>query len=73
MSRYTLTVVDTTGIQEYIFGTNNLQQNVGASYLVECATWKWAVETLPTNHNVRDPDGESPFADQAIEDGALQA
>lgn len=76
MSRYTLTIVDTTGIQDYIFGTNNLQQNVGASYLVECATRKWVVEALRGSsnvHNVIDLDSETPFTDQAIEDGMLQA
>lgn len=73
MSQYTLTVVDTTGIQDYIFGTNQLRQNVGASYLVECATRKWAVEALPEPHNVTDLDSEVPFTEQTIEDGQLAA
>ena len=73
MSRYTLTVVDTTSIQEYIFGTNNLRQNVGASYLVDCATREWAAEALPTPNNVVDLDSEVPFTDLAIEDGVLKA
>jgi Cas10/Cmr2, second palm domain len=73
MSRYTLTIVDTTGIQDYIFGTNNLQQNVGASYLVECATRQWVVDALPDNRNVKDLDSGSPFMDQVIEDGGLRA
>jgi hypothetical protein len=73
MSQYTLTVVDTSGIQNYIFGTNQLQQNVGASYLVGCATCAWVVEALPSPHNVIDLDSEKPFTDQAIEDGNLEA
>jgi len=73
MTRYTLTVVDTTGIQDYIFGTNNLRQNVGASYLIDCATRQWAVEALPNPHNVLDLDGDPSFTDQAIEDGELKA
>ncbi len=42
MAKYTLTVVDTTGIQPYLFGTNSLRQNAGASYLVRLrhqGTW----------------------------------
>lgn len=77
MSQYTLTIVDTTGIQEYIFGANNLAQNVGASYLVECSTQQWVIDALDAllaNHNVRDLDSESPFKeDEVIEDDALQA
>lgn len=73
MSQYTLTVVDTAGIQDYIFGTNQLRQNVGASYLVDCATRKWVVEALPSPHNVKDLDGKEPFTEQAIEAGQLAA
>lgn len=74
MKRYTLTVVDTVGIQDYIFGTNNLRQNVGASYLVDCATRKWVVDALPPRHNVLDPDRfECPFKDEKIEDKNLDA
>ncbi|MFN3334855.1 MAG: hypothetical protein ACK47M_20335, partial [Caldilinea sp.] len=41
-----LTVVDTTGIQEYIFGSNKLQHSIGASYLVHWATNGAVYETL---------------------------
>lgn len=37
-SSMTLTIVDTTGIQDYIFGSNSLRHNVGASWLVHWAT-----------------------------------
>jgi hypothetical protein len=38
----TLLIVDTTGIQPYIFGSNRLPENIGASFLVKQATTKWA-------------------------------
>src|SRR5579883_966103 len=37
-----LVVVDTMQIQPYIFGSNRLRENVGASYLVGAATGDWA-------------------------------
>ena len=46
MSNYTLTLLDATGIQEYIFGSNQLAQNIGASELVERVTTQWLVENL---------------------------
>lgn len=54
MSRYVLTVVDTTQIQQYIFGSNRLVENIGGSELVELATRRWVYEALPGNHNVND-------------------
>src|SRR5947209_1674853 len=41
-----LVVVDTTQIQPYIFGSNHLRENVGASYLVDAATKDWAFEAV---------------------------
>jgi hypothetical protein len=41
MSKYIATVIDTTGIQPYIFGSNRLRENIGASYLVAQATNEW--------------------------------
>ena len=51
-----LTMVDTIGVQEYIFRTNDLKQIVGASFLVNCATRDWVKETLPEPNNVGDLD-----------------
>lgn len=62
MNKYTLTAIDSSGIQNYLFSTNNLRQNVGASYLVKLATGKWIEECLPPSHNVLDIDHEeTPF------------
>lgn len=76
MKQYTLTFVDTRDIQKYIFGTNNLQQNVGASYLVDCATRQWVVESLPHPHNVININAagtDKKFNGQRIEEGILAA
>ncbi|MBI3950571.1 MAG: hypothetical protein HY314_08970 [Acidobacteria bacterium] len=41
-----LVIVDTAQIQPYIFGSNRLRENIGASYLVAQATGDWAKETV---------------------------
>ena len=46
MSQYIATVIDTTGIQKYIFGSNRLKENIGASHLVKLATTNWVEEFL---------------------------
>ncbi|MFB8787646.1 MAG: hypothetical protein U7123_02035 [Potamolinea sp.] len=38
MSEYVVTILDTTGIQSYIFNSNRLRENIGASYLISQAT-----------------------------------
>lgn len=51
----TVTVLDTGGIQSFIFGSNVLRENVGASELVHWATRLWAfevLEELKITHNV---------------------
>jgi len=56
MSEFTLVVVDTVGIQPYIFGSNRLRENVGASHLVHMATGGWLFaepeRLLPRRHNI---------------------
>lgn len=49
MSKFTVTVLDTTGIQSYVFGSNRLRENVGASYLLAQATDDWVKDTLEEN------------------------
>ena len=46
MSMYILTVLDTTDIQDYIFGSNVLRENIGASELVRRATRLWPFEEV---------------------------
>lgn len=46
-----LTVVDVTGTQKYIFGTNKLRENIGASEIVAQATDDW-VHGLVSKKNV---------------------
>src|SRR6266849_5706353 len=41
-----LVVVDTMQIQPYIFGSNRLRENAGASYLVDTATRDWAFDAV---------------------------
>jgi hypothetical protein len=56
MAQFWLVVVDTTGIQGYVFGSNRLRENVGASHLVHLATEGWLHEhpetLLPARHNI---------------------
>ncbi len=46
MPTYTLTVLDAVGIQEYVFGSNVLRENIGASELVRRATRLWPFEQV---------------------------
>lgn len=80
MPQFTLTVLDTSGIQEYLFGANNLRQNVGASYLADSATRLWVQQTLDqivgkAAHNVLDFDDiEHPFDEtKTIQTEGVQA
>lgn len=67
MAEYTLTIVDTTGVQGYIFGSNRLRENVGASQLVEMATNEFVEQSLDRAdlaHNLA-----TGHTHQTIEDG----
>ncbi len=46
MNNYTLVIVDTAQIQPYIFASNRLRENIGASFLVSEATSTWAFEAI---------------------------
>ncbi|MEM7539142.1 MAG: hypothetical protein AAF639_43690 [Chloroflexota bacterium] len=41
MREMTLVIVDTVGVQKYIFNSNRLRENVGASHLVHLASEGW--------------------------------
>lgn len=73
MSNYTLTVLDTPGIQDYIFASNRLRENIGASELVWRALERWPLEVLaeqgPTN--VADPGASDP--DERLSDLRLES
>jgi len=79
MDKFTLTLLDTTGIQDYIFSSNRLQENIGASELVYRATSLWAfdaLDKLKISHNIHlHPNGiDWEFTEAAIEsDSNLQA
>lgn len=38
-----LLILDTSQIQPYVFGSNRLRENIGASYLVAQATGQWGL------------------------------
>ncbi len=68
---FQLVLVDTTGIQEFVFRSNRLRENLGGSYLVARATRDWVFEALPEHSNVR---GGKICPDVRIEaDGNVQA
>lgn len=47
-----LLILDTLQIQNYVFGSNRLRENIGGSFLVAEATGKWALEALPGKSNL---------------------
>ena len=57
MATYTLSAIDTRGIQDYVFGSNVLRHNIGASELVDRVTRRWVTEALPHPNNAG-PDGQ---------------
>ncbi|MBW4650110.1 MAG: hypothetical protein KME06_15690 [Kastovskya adunca ATA6-11-RM4] len=80
MRKITVTVLDTTGIQPYIFGSNRLRENIGASYLVSQATDNWAREALEKlKIDIKqelyafNPEKHQPDAKPRIEDDGLAA
>jgi hypothetical protein len=68
----TLTVLDTSGIQSYIFNTNELRENIGASHLVFLATTYWVQGVLDAvlgmeSHNYRVKDDETKPYDSSFQ------
>lgn len=71
-----LVIVDTTQIQQYVFGSNRLRENVGASYLVSQATTVWALEAVDEvtrPHNILDIYHGELDPDARIESGLINA
>lgn len=74
----TLTQIETIGIQDYIFGSNNLRQNVGASELVARSTTHWIAQVLDgqsLHHNATwiEQDGHLDLADRSIAQDGVDA
>ncbi|AKB19474.1 hypothetical protein [Methanosarcina sp. WWM596] len=63
MQEFTVTAIDTVGIQGYIFGSNNLKQNVGASGLVHFVTHELVYDELIKigNSNIERIDTELKY------------
>lgn len=70
-----LTIIDTAGIQPYIFGSNRLRENIGASYLVEQATRDWVYEELNRlgTHNISNLKKGTIDRERKIEEHGLAA
>jgi hypothetical protein len=79
-----LTIIDVTGIQDYIFGSNRLKEIVGASEIVTQATSWWIFDVLrdlnlkwTTNLFAKSNSHKSPFdaidTDSKIEEKNLDA
>jgi hypothetical protein len=77
MTQYTATIIDTTGIQPYIFNSNRLRENIGASYLVDAVTKLWVRESLQKllgKHFYFPDEDEDKYDNQPyIENGNLMA
>ena len=77
MAKSVLCMLDTVGIQDYIFRTNELKQIVGASFLVNCATRDWIGETLDIlriAHNLNDLENpDTRISTEKIEDEGKRA
>jgi phage repressor protein C with HTH and peptisase S24 domain len=69
-----LTMIDTAGIQSYVFGSNRLRENIGASYLVNQATQDWAYQQLEQlgGHNIKDEKDRRDEADVIMRDKFIE-
>lgn len=73
MQKCVITVVDTAGIQGYIFGSNRLRENVGASELVALATGAWAKEALRARGRRTNIADDGSLTGATLEGDGLQA
>ncbi|RMG75661.1 MAG: hypothetical protein D6711_06065, partial [Chloroflexi bacterium] len=69
--KYILVAVETAHIQSYIFASNRLRENVGASYLVAAATGKWALQSVKALKVRTNLTVNRSFNDQHIESGDI--
>ena len=72
-----LVVTEVSQIQRYIFGSNRMRENVGASYLVTQATEGWALEAFkkaaPKNNLCKNGTAELDDNKQIEMDRSLDA
>ena len=74
MTHATLMMLDTSGIQNYIFNSNRLQENIGASELIHRATTFWAFGALGNlQHNVTFSDHRWSYTGRQFEKDNLDA
>ena len=71
MDDYIFTVVDARDVQSYIFGANELKQNLGASELVEQTTHDWIYETLEKLGKYNADDSPEKLNGQTIDDDLI--
>ncbi|NCJ06437.1 hypothetical protein GS597_07920 [Synechococcales cyanobacterium C] len=64
--KLTVTVLDTTGIQSYIFGSNRLRENIGASYLVGQVTDAWVRQILNQKFKITNPEASIKTQDAEL-------
>ncbi len=70
-----LVITEVSQIQPYIFASNRMRENVGASYLVVQATEDWAlsiVNEVGPRNNISSKDGKSLEDNKRIEDPAVK-
>lgn len=76
LSDLTLVVLETAHIQSYIFNSNRLKENVGASYMVTAATEDWVFDLIhesELSHNLNpDWDRDRKFTFRTIEEHGLR-
>lgn len=66
-----LLAVETTGIQKYIFNSNRLQENVGASQLVASISGEWAFDAIRKTANDHNIDNKDRILDKPIESSTV--
>jgi hypothetical protein len=68
---FTLLITETAQIQHYIFNSNRLKENVGASYLVAATTEKWVCDLVQESHLSHNLDDIGGFTKRTIDEHGL--
>ncbi|MDZ8227617.1 MULTISPECIES: Cas10/Cmr2 second palm domain-containing protein [unclassified Nostoc] len=67
MKQFTITVVDTTGKQNYIFNSNRLRENIGASFLLSQATKELVEDILENNLGIPKSRQKQPIETSGLD------